>query len=335
MPQDSNDEPASILLDRIRAERTGNGRSRPSGANARNSSMPEAKKPAKKSATKPKLPKRAPKLIPMLPLFADDADFSRDAKEQAQELAFDAMEAESEAEALQLAKRALKLDPDCVDAINIVVHGEASTPKQAIEGMEKAVAAGERSLGQEFFAHNKGYFWGLVETRPYMRARHELANLLRAENRTRRAIGHYEALLELNPNDNQGVRDSLLGAYLQVRDLKGAARLLQQYKNDASAVFAWGRVLERFLADDKPAATRALRAARQKNQFVELYFSAQRPFPKDLPDMYSLGSKEEAEFCVIELAQAWAAHQDAIFWLLDRLAGSAAPKKTTQKRSVH
>ena len=39
-------------------------------------------------------------------------------KEEAQELAFDAMEAGNAAEARKLAKRALRLDADCVDAVS-------------------------------------------------------------------------------------------------------------------------------------------------------------------------------------------------------------------------
>src|ERR1700756_4563771 len=47
---------------------------------------------------------------------AFDAPFDTELsdKEEAQELAFDAMEAESSADARRLAKRALALDPDCV-----------------------------------------------------------------------------------------------------------------------------------------------------------------------------------------------------------------------------
>jgi len=44
------------------------------------------------------------------------SDAEQDARRDAQEFAFDAMEASSKAAALKLVKKALKLDPDCVDA---------------------------------------------------------------------------------------------------------------------------------------------------------------------------------------------------------------------------
>jgi len=68
-------------------------------------------------------------------------------REQAQELAFDAMEAETAARARKLAKRALALDPDCVDALVLLTNLDATSPKAAIVGLQKAVAAGERALG--------------------------------------------------------------------------------------------------------------------------------------------------------------------------------------------
>ncbi len=247
----------------------------------------------------------------------DDAE--SDAKDEAQELAFEAMEAESEAGARKLAKRALKLDPDCVDALVLLTSLEAHTPKEAIAGLQKAVAAGERSLGAKFIEENKGHFWLILETRPYMRALGELANLLGGEGIRLDAIRIYEKMLELNPNDNQGVRDSLLGAYLCIDDLQGAGRLLKKYKEDGGANFAWGRLLERFLAGDQAGARAALKQARQANHFVELFMTAQKPIPQEQPEMYSMGSEEEAVLCMDAVGRALALHKDAVFWLLDEL----------------
>jgi tetratricopeptide (TPR) repeat protein len=242
-----------------------------------------------------------------------------EASEEAQELAFDAMEARTEAQARKLAKRALAKDPDCVDALVALTGLDATSPKQAIAGLQKAVAAGERSLGAKFFKENKGDFWGLIETRPYMRARYRLAEMLHEAGLYRDAIAHYEAMLELNPNDNQGVREPLLGLYLLTEDIAGAGKLLKKYKHDISAAFGWGRVLERFLAGDRVGAAKALKTARKQNRFVELYISGQKPLPSEMPEYYAMGSAEEAIVSMESLAQAWTTHPEAMFWLLDRL----------------
>jgi len=67
------------------------------------------------------------------------------------------------------------------------------------------VTAGEKDLGPEFFKEHKGYFGGLIETRPYMRAKVTLAMYQEYIGHTEAAIEQYEELLELNPNDNQGI----------------------------------------------------------------------------------------------------------------------------------
>jgi len=247
------------------------------------------------------------------------SDAEADARDDAQQLAFDAMEAESEAEARKLAKRALRLDPDCVDALVVMASIESDSPGKMIEGLQKAVAAGERSLGAQFIRENTGHFWMLIETRPYMRVMAQLAGLLRAEGLNLDAIKLYQKMLALNPNDNQGVRDPLLGLYLAFRSLDEAGKLLHTYKEDASANFAWGRVLERFLCGDLPGAATALKKARKTNRFVELYFSGKKSLPKEMPQIYSPGSEEEAVLVLDNMSFAWAEHKEALLWLMVQL----------------
>src|SRR5438876_1676107 len=131
-------------------------------------------------------------------------------QQEAQELAYRAMEAPTHKRALTLAQQARARDPDCVDALVTLAAASARSVEDLIAGLEKAVEVGERSLGAKCFEENKGHFWGMLETRPYMRARQQLADLLLDAGRVSEAIGHFEALLALNPNDNQGVRDILL-----------------------------------------------------------------------------------------------------------------------------
>lgn len=247
------------------------------------------------------------------------SDEEADARAEAQQIAFDAMEAESEAQARKLAKRALRLDPDCVDALLVMADLDAQGPREMIEGLQKAVAAGERSLGAQFIDENEGHFWLLLETRPYMRALAALGNALSAQGIRHDAASIYEKMLDLNPNDNQGVREPLLGIYLATGDLNGAALLFKKYKEDASATFTWARVLERLLAGDCARASAALAKARKINRHVELYLTAQKPLPPEPPEMYSPGSEEEAVLCLSYLSGAWAEHKEATRWLFDQL----------------
>jgi tetratricopeptide (TPR) repeat protein len=237
-------------------------------------------------------------------------------REQAQELAYDALEAPSPGKATELARRALALDPECVDALNVLALNAARSRQEQIELLEQAVAAAERNLGGPlYFAENRGHFWGLLETRPYMRARAALADVLRGEGRLKEAIGHYEALLELNPNDNQGIRDVLLGCCFRADDREGVGRLLEQYEGDGSAIFAYGHVLERFLAGDREGAARARHEAHANNPHVEAYLTGQKHLPRYLPDYYVWGEETEAIHCAVYLLEAWERQAQAVAWL--------------------
>lgn len=240
---------------------------------------------------------------------------ARTASEKAQELAYEAMETGDPNTAISLAVRAVELDHQCVDALVILAHAGSDSQDELIENLEKAVWMGERALGEEFFKENRGHFWGILETRPYMRARQELADLLRDSGRTDEAIGHYEAMLGLNPNDNQGIRDLLLACYLTRGDLDGARRLLDQYDEDASATFQWSRVLERHLAGDEAKAVTLLAEARKNNAFVEPYLAGKKRMPRTLPDYYSPGDESEAKYVAVNLRPAWEKHRASTRWL--------------------
>jgi hypothetical protein len=115
------------------------------------------------------------------------------------------------------------------------------------------------------------------------------------------------------------VRDPLLGLYLATDNLKGARKLLKDYEEDSMANFSWGRVLERFLSADLPGAAAALKKARKENRFVELYLSGRKGLPKEMPEMYSMGSEEEAVILLDNMSFAWGKHNEAVFWLMDQL----------------
>jgi len=95
----------------------------------------------------------------------------KDAVSYAQDIIYEAWEAESWEERIKLAKEALAISPDCADAYNLLAE-EAETVEEAKELYQKGVKAGRRALGEEVFKVDKGgHFWGYVPSRPYMRAR--------------------------------------------------------------------------------------------------------------------------------------------------------------------
>jgi len=129
-----------------------------------------------------------------------------DPKWRAQQLAYDALETDNLEEALRLIHEALELDPDCTDAQRLMVSLLPAPLDNKIRLMTEVVEKAERNFGENFFQENLGHFWGEVTTRPYMRAKHHLGELLVEAGRLREAISVFARMLELNPNDNQGIR---------------------------------------------------------------------------------------------------------------------------------
>ncbi len=241
---------------------------------------------------------------------------SEDAIYQAQQLVYDAWDATTDKRETELILQALELNPLNLDALLHILRHSGVEGEEEIACLRHIVAAGAQALGPKVFKNCAGGFWGFIETRPYMRARHELAEALRADGRYEEAIAEYEAMLELNPADNQGVRYSLLCCYLVTDCLEGVRRLARKYKeNRFNVVFAWGHVLERFLAGELVAATRALKPARLQNAHMEAFLTGRRKLPRRLPEAYAPGSKDEAVAFAEGMMAAWRHHPKALRWL--------------------
>ncbi|GAH54320.1 unnamed protein product, partial [marine sediment metagenome] len=81
---------------------------------------------------------------------------------------------------------------------------------------------------------------------------------------TDEAVGHYQALLRLNPGDNQGVRFILVPKLIQLGHDEAATKILDQYGDSPMAAPLYSRALLAFRAEgDTPAARASLRWARQ------------------------------------------------------------------------
>lgn len=150
--------------------------------------------------------------------------------ERAQELAYDAMEAAGRLR-IKRARQALAVSPDCADAW-VILAESASTPDLALERYEQGVTAGVGAIGAERFKELQGESWGHLDTRPYMRARLGLAQMVRDLGRQEEALTHYRELLRLNPNDNQGVRYLLVAALLERnRDARRSVSVVMAFRD--------------------------------------------------------------------------------------------------------
>ena len=244
---------------------------------------------------------------------------------KAQELMYQAFEIADPARRVAKAREALQLWPDCADAYLLLAE-HAPTRKEALQLYEQATAAGERALGPDCFQHEVGNFWGIQETRPYMRARAGLAELLWMNGRREEAIAHLQDLLRLNPGDNQGNRYTLAGYLLAEDKNVPLGLLLGQYGDDGSALWAYARALLAFRLNGDTAHARALlKEAKQVNKYVIPYLIDEKHPPMEPPLSYSPGSKEEALVCLGNILAGWKNTAGAVDWIRQVLKPKKKP----------
>jgi tetratricopeptide (TPR) repeat protein len=242
--------------------------------------------------------------------------------EQAQELIYQAFEAHG-AKRVKLAKEALKRSPDCADAYVLLAEEDAKSPLKAKALYEQGVKAAERALGTDIFREGVGHFWGILETRPYMRARAGLAECLWFLGERKEAIRHYQDMLRLNPGDNQGLRYGLINWLLEEKDYAAASKLLngKAYRDDAMASWAYSRALLSF-AENGPTAKskQALAEALKTNAHVPAYLLSEKRMPNQLPMYLGFGDENEAVAYVAEAMMLWRQTDGALSWLAENRA---------------
>ncbi|HQB30179.1 MAG TPA: tetratricopeptide repeat protein [Syntrophales bacterium] len=219
------------------------------------------------------------------------------AVEEAQQVMYDAWDAPNRTQAVSLARKALAISADCADAYNLLAGETAGSLEEAIDLYAKGVEAGERALGRQAFEEDAGHFWGLLETRPYMRARAGLAECLWAAGRRDEAVAHFQELLRLNPNDNQGIRDLPMPRLIELGRDEDAEKLFMEFEGDGMAVWMYSRALLDFRKHgDAPVANASLKKALAENKHVVPYLAGRKKLPRELPPYYGFGDDRECGF---------------------------------------
>jgi tetratricopeptide (TPR) repeat protein len=238
------------------------------------------------------------------------------ATDAAQQLMFDAWEADSPAKALALARKALATSPLCSDAMVFLAPVLAASPQDEVDLFDRAVMAGSLALGPKSFAEMAGHFWGFVETRPYMRARHHLVLALITAGRSADAVRHCEEMLRLNPNDNQGIRYIMLDELIRLGRLDDAGALVKRYRGDGSAHWLYDVALLAFRTKGETAATRkALAKARAQNPHAPGFLLGRKRLPKRSPAFVGWGDRDEAIAYAQDAGALWGASPAALDWL--------------------
>jgi tetratricopeptide (TPR) repeat protein len=238
---------------------------------------------------------------------------------KAQDIIYDAWEVADPKRRIEMARKALEISPDCADAYSLLAEETASSLPEVLDLYRHGVEAGERALGKEAFEEDVGHFWGILDTRPYMRALAGLAGCLWAAGKHEEAIEQYKEMLRLNPNDNQGIRDLLMPCLIIMGRDKEAEVLFREYRDDGMTFWIYSRALLDFRKmGDSEISRKSLAAAVKKNKHVPAYLLGRKKIAKSLPEYYSPGDESEAIFYAKENLEAWKITSGALDWLLNQ-----------------
>ncbi len=245
-----------------------------------------------------------------------------DPREAAQELAFQALEANDGKWAHFLARQAVHVDPSCADARRVLADIDASSHVDRVGRLKKALMDEEERLGA-VRAEFAGRLSDAVEARPYLRTRFDLAVALWAAGRRKRGNGHLETLFADDAPDVLGVRYPLLMARLAAGDADGVGLLLDHEDTaQADLIVRWARVLQRVLAGEEAGAEALYRELREGREAETDSLATPPAADFAYPGFFRDDIHLYAALCLSMLHNAWHAHPVAAAWLRDHVVTS-------------
>lgn len=263
----------------------------------------------------------------------------RQGREWAFELAPDIPEFEAGCELLDegqprkaqaMFERALKRNPSDIDALHhlAVVLDRAGKAEEARRLWTDAVRLGREAIPAGFHKGRDRLSWGWLENRPYLRALQGLGCSHLELGKKDEALAIFEELLDLNPDDNQGVRELALELYLEAGRMDKARELVNvKYKDDAMAGLLYGRSLVLFKTGDRKRAEQELKAALSLSPKIaaELLKASHRRPEAEMPGYITMGGWDEAFEYWEAFGRFW--DKDALEWLRDIAAGMQVQPK--------
>lgn len=173
------------------------------------------------------------------------------------------------------AEKALEIDPTDIDAGRIIATCTAKNGYDLVCRLEKVVEDGRKKMEDEGYLNGNavGRFYGILDTRPYMRAVHHLALAYIKCGMLRRAAKICEYGITLNKNDNLGLRDILMHIYCRLEDEEKASSVMDRYETCLDAPMLFPAAFLHFKRGDFEKSASYLREARKDNGTLKKFLS--------------------------------------------------------------
>lgn len=183
-------------------------------------------------------------------------------KEEAWECYEEALQCDSLRERKRLLNEAIQFDPDFLDAkselASLCTNADTRMKKfRELQTEEEAI------LEREHLMERKGSFYGIWETRPYIRLRYRIFSEFIERRQLRLAMKEGEEILIYNENDNTGSRYALLAIYCLLEEFDKADDLLRRYPEESVPMLLYEAVLN-YRRNDRRKMRRNLRKIRER-----------------------------------------------------------------------
>lgn len=202
----------------------------------------------------------------------------------------------------------LKRNPDALDLRHHLALAlqELEQGDEALHQWTLAVGAGLKALPSGFFFGRDRLEWGWLENRPFLRSYHGLADALMDEGMLGEAVMILNNILDLNPNDNQGVRMILVQCCFGVRRPGDVLRVCERYP-EADPDLMFGKALALFQLGQTMEAEKAYQEAAQAWPRVhDELMKSRHTRPRDMrPGYITVGGADQAFAYWEEYGRFW------------------------------
>ena len=193
--------------------------------------------------------------------------------------------------------KAIELNPDNFDAWISKIRLRTDVFDK-LKDLDILLEKEEEKLRKEGFFQDIGYFWGMFETRPYMRGLALKCETLESLCRITEAIQVAETMIKLCTNDNLGVRYHLISYYAIQGNLKKALQLRKKYKNERSLGFYLPLALCYFRLGMYDECKSTLLEAQDANRYVIRMLKRKNILDTEPEEFYSPGKESEVLMAV-------------------------------------
>lgn len=224
---------------------------------------------------------------------AGEIDYENTILDDAYELLTKASSTKSKKQAIKYAKEAYDMCPDCFDAILFQVNLE-DNPIKRMQLLEEGLEyEKDRLTDEEYFEKDKGHFYGIFETRPYIRGLYAKATYLIMDGKIKKARDVCREIIKLNEHDNTGARYLLMAIYAILEEEKDMLKLYKKYPEEDLEMLVPLFILY-YKQDNSKKAKEYLDRINKANPDFIKFFKGTMKENKDVPEgYYSKGDSSE------------------------------------------